>query len=385
MKGRLLRIIIFTVIIANVAMASIVVFHDVFNFTSSNSAIYVLRGWYGGIEVKRDLFIEEADRLIFKIDINRIFHSFMKGQAIARDNPVLELTWDDDEGIGDIKQFRPDGSVLSMAFSRFREESGDLHGLFLGGDLPYGDSSRSQWQDTSGFGYYDGSEWFHIWCASNEGFNISGEKVSAVPSLWKFLGSRVLKDTKEEVILESDHEIQMAGHAIRMKRIASFRAGDDYFILKVKFTNAGSAPLTYSYAYGDEPWVGRFGSSEGDVGWYKKGLVKYEKFISPSQNSYAGFWDIGNEVAGETKGYSGYANFIEWLSPNPSYVFFSNDFDDCCDELKPLSDKDNRVLNVVWLNKLLLEGESRTHTFALGMARPELEGGVPQKPETVVN
>jgi hypothetical protein len=385
MKRKLLVVIVITVAFVNMAMASVFLFHEIFNLTSSNSAVYFLRGKTGGVEVKRDLFIEDADRMMFMVDASNVFNYLMKGMAIARQNPVLELTWNEGEGVGEVKQFRTDGSVLSLCFARSSDHTGKPMGLFLGGDLPYGDASRAPTQDTSGFGYFDGQDWHHIWCASNEAFKLSGLRRNFVPSDWKYLGSKVLKDTKDEVILQSNHELDIGEKRIMMQRLISFRAGDDYFVLKIKLTNAGRKAVSYGYSWGDEPWVGHYGASKGDIGWYDGGLVKTEQLISPSRHRYVGFWDYGNDLAGEGRDFSGYANFVEWFSATPSLVFFSNAIDRCCDESLPLSSETDRVVNIVWLNQLLMPSESRTYTLAIGLARPDPENGMPVKPVTIVD
>jgi hypothetical protein len=378
---RILRVLIYTFIFTQLGMASVFVGNELLHATSSNSVVYFVRGETGGVKLTRDLFLEDAEKLIFMIDFNGILARLRRELAVARHRATLELTWDKDEGVGNIKQFRPDGSVLSLAFSRYRDEVGRLQGLFLGGELSFGDTQRSKNRNSSGFGYFDGDDWHHIWCSSNEGFSIAGTNTAVVPSLWKYTGSRVLKDTEEEVILESSHEVEVDGSLIYMKRYVSIKAEKDYFVLKVKFINASPNLLAYNYAYGDEPWVGDYENSRGDVGWYGGGLVMYEKFISPSNYSYAGFWDIGNEAAGEDHTFSRYANFIEWTAPTPSYVFFSNSFEKCCDESASLSDDHKRVLDVVWFNQNLLPGESKSHTLVLGMAEVDPSSKIPVKPE----
>jgi hypothetical protein len=380
-KKFLIRVLVGIVAFISIAVVSVFLFHEFFNFTSSNSAIYVLRGRYGGIEIKRDLLLEEADRLIFMLDANCVFNFLMRSLAIAKREPILELSWDSEVGVGGVKQFRSDGSMLSLCFSRFEIGDRRPHGLFLGGDLPYGDPSRADDHDSSGFGYYDGEDWHHIWCAVDEGFKIFGEKpVSVLPIRWRYLGSKVLKDTEEEVILESDHELVLEKSRIQMKRFVSFRAGEDYFILKVRFTNIGSEPVVYGYSWGDEPWVGHYGASRGDVGWYADGLIKTETFISPVRYKYVGYWDYGNDAAGESHDFSGYANFVEWISPAPSFVFLSNSIERCCNESVPLSSSSDRVISIGWLNQLLLPGESRDYTLAIGMAKLDPQTGMPKKP-----
>jgi hypothetical protein len=386
MKRKTFVIAAATVAFANIAMASIFLFHELLNFTSSNSVLYFLRGRYGGVEIRRDLLLEEADRLIFMVDANRLFNYVVKGMAVAENRPILELTWDEKVGVGHVKQFRPDGTALSFPFSRFEAGGRRPQGLFLGGDLPYGDSARSNDRDTSGMSYYDGKDWHHVWCAIDEGFKALGEKPSSTyPLAWDFKGSRVLKHTPDEIILESDHALNSDGNRVTMERFASFRAGDDYFVLKVKITNEGSEPVSYGYSWGDEPWVGEYGASRGDVGWYEGGVIKYEQFISPARYRYVGYWDHGNDAAGEGRAFAGHANFVEWFDPAPSLVFLSNSIEDCCDETRPLYSATDRVISLVWLNQLLLPGQSRTYTLALGMATAGPGAQMPVKPVTVVN
>jgi hypothetical protein len=384
-KSFVLRVLVGVVLLAHVGMAGVFVFHELLGFTSSNAALYVLRGRQGGIELSRDLLLEEADRLIFMLDANCLFNWFMRGLAMARGKPVMELTWDRARGVGDVKQFRPDGTILSLTFSRYLEDAGRPQGLFIGGDLPYGDIARDEDSDTSGFGYYDGQGWKHIWCALNEGFHVKGTGQTLVPPFWKYTGSRVLKNSMQEVMLESTHEALVEGQKIIMRRYVLFRAGQDYFVLRVKFTNASPKPLVYGYAIGDEPWVGSFGASRGDVGYYEAGLVQYEKFISPRRHSWAGFWDIGNPALGEQGPFTGYANFVQWFQPAPTYVFFSNSLDDCCSELTPLQSPVDRVINIVWLEQLLMPGQSREHVLAFGMARYDGRSPLPVKPRVSLN
>jgi hypothetical protein len=386
MKNRLVRIVVITLALINISMASIFLFHEFFNFTSSNSALYFMRGQFGGVEIKRDLLMEDADRLIFMLDANRLFNYFMKGMAVAKNRPILELTWDKDVGVGHIKQFRTDGTILMFPFSRFTHNGFRPQGLFLGGDLPYGDTVRSEDRNTVGLSYYDGKKWYHIWCATNEGFGVQGGTLQSVyPMHWQFLRSKVLKNTPDEIILQSEHRLKHQDHVIDMKRLASFTAGDNFFTLKVMFKNSGLKPLIHGYSWGDEPWVGEFGTSNGDVGWYKDGLITNERLISPNRYRYVGLWDYGNEAAGEGHNYSGHANFVEWGTPLPSFVFLSNSIDKCCDVNKPLASEKDRTVSIVWHDQLLMPGQSRIYTLVIGMASVDPETNMPVKPVTALN
>ncbi len=373
-------------LISVISVFALVVFHEIFNFTSSNSAIYVLKK-DGAIELRRDLLVEESEHLLFMINVNCIFDYYMRALAVVRNRPTLELTWDEDEGTGDIKQYRPDGTMLTLTLSRFREEGLKAKGVFIGGDLPYGDVSRSLVRNTSGFAYYDGKRWNHIWCALNEGFKIYGTERTIMPAMWKYEGSRVRRNTRDMVIIESIHETDEGGGVrFRMLRRVVFRAQDDYFVLLTRFINISPFLLIYGYSAGDEPWVGHYyGMSGGDVGWVEGGLIETEQFISPTGNRYAGFWDVGNKAAGEEQVYSGYANFVEWITPLPNQVFFSNTLERCCSEQTPLSSMDNRVINIMWLEQALSPGQSRDYILAFGKATFDHASQSLKKPEVVLD
>ncbi len=364
---------------------AIVVFHDVFKFTSSNTAIYILKK-DGGIMIQRELLVEDSAHLLYTLNMNCVFDTYMRALAVIRNKPALELTWDEDKGTGDIKQYRPDGTMFSLTLSRFREEGLKAKGVFIGGDLPHGDVSRSSERNTSGFAYYDGKEWRHIWCALNEGFRVYGTEHTIMPAMWKYIGSRVRQSTRDIVVIESVHESDEGGVRIRMLRRLVYRAEDEYFVLLTRFINASPQLLVYGYSLGDEPWVGDFYSmSLGDVGWDEGGLIEKEQYISPTKNRFAGFWDIGNKAAGEQKTYSGYANFVEWISPIPNIVFFSNALDKCCDEDMLLSSIDNRVINILWLEQMLAPGQSKDHVVAFGKATFDHVANALKKPDVVIH
>lgn len=351
--------------------SSLFFFHDLLDLTSSNSAIYVVKEG-DGIKLRRDLMAGEREKLLFMFNANPIFDFFMKKFALAAGRSLLELTWDGEGGTGVIKQFRSDGRIFSVSLSRF-EELGKPRGLFIGGDLPYGDADRDPGAATSGIGFYDGKQWYHLWCVSNEAFSLSGSEQMAAPAHWRYLGGRKQKDTYDEVVLESDHDIVIGDVRVLMKRTIRFRAGDDYLILKVRIINPNAGGIAYSYLFGDEPWIGRFGSSAGDVGWDEEGIIEAEAFIDPVRNKYAGFYDYGNIWAGESHSFSGYANFVKWISPTPSFVTFSNG-KQCCTTDRPLDSTFNRMLVIAWKDQRLLPGESLTYTMALGMAKIGKDG-----------
>jgi len=101
------------------------------------------------------------------------------------------------------------------------------------------------------------------------------------------------------------------------------------------------------------------------MGWYPGGWVNRERYIDPTKYNVAGYADIGNKQAGDSGGFSGYANFIQWAGPTPTMVYFSNDFHSV-DPERPLSSVDNRILNLVWKNQELQPGETVEYRLRIG-------------------
>ena len=364
----------------------------VFDITSSNAVIYLVRHPSGVTEFTNHLRSNENDNVVRMLDFSCLFNLFAQTKA-SIGLGHLELTWSDKDADGVIKDFRSDGTEFLVVLSRYAEDEGTPQGVFIGGDLPLGDTQRTMEaaNNNTGMAYYDGKRWNHIWCSLNEGVSIRGMRAKAFTTVqWKYLGSTVLKRTTSEVIVESRHELTTDIHGsapvtIAMKRTVQKKAGEDYVILKVEFSNPGTTPFAYAYELGDEPWVGDFfRGSRGNIGWTDGELYKYESFIRPSQHSFAGFWDIGNDVIHEKGEFTGYADFMEWLSTPPSFVYVANNFGfDRVNEKKPLDSWNNRVIGLIWLNQELGPGERREHVVAIGMAKPGYQAGsyFPVKPD----
>lgn len=372
------------------SFVSLIILHSVFDFNTTNAVFYLIKDDKGRLGITRDLGFNESSKLVFMLDASCIFH-YLEGLASAIiDEPYIELTWDKKIGKGVIKEFRPDGTRLLLVLSRYKEEEGAPQGVFLGGDLPYGDVDRIKEDDrnNTGMAFYNGNKWHHIWCSINEGLSIKDVEDSIEPWNWKYIRSNVIKSSGTEVIVESLHEYKtnIAGYPVilLMRRTLSKKAGDDYFKLKIDISNIGKGPVFYLYTFGDEPWVGEFGDSSGDVGWTNVGLYKHESYVSPFTHNFAGFWDIGNEAAKEWHNFSGYANFVEWILNRPTLVYFSNSFVEV-NERKPLDSKDNRILNLLWLDQHLMPGDTKSYILALGMAHPNPSIGLPVKPAVDIN
>ncbi len=371
-----LSLIIFAAFIV-FSYVGIYTLYSLFDFTSSNSVFYFVKGSDGRIKITRDLDFDMADNLLFMIDMTWVISKFLEITATAKSEPMLDVTWDENLGKGEVKDFRPDGSIFSVTFSRFREVDGNTYGLFIGGELPYGDTHRDKEGGNSGIGYFKDKKWHHIWCAANEGFVLKDSVF--LPKDWIYLGSRVIKMTKSGVLIESRHRFPVRNKKLYMKRIFYMKSGWDYVILNVTFTNKGSVPQIYTYGYGDEPWVGLSSLSRGDIGWTQGKIFLYEGYLKPWPKGYAGYWDYGNDAVKEGRRFTNIANFIQWLSVTPTEVYFANDFKDV-NETRPLSSLDNRLINLVWADQNLQPEESKTYTLAIGMAKSSPDTGFPVKP-----
>jgi len=236
--------------------------------------------------------------------------------------------------------------------------------------------------NNSGITYYNGRHWFHIWCSVNEGIDFAEPGPPLTPSSWKFLGSRVVSRSDARAVIESRHEAGRGSSLVGIVRRVSFTAGEPYFNLEIRISNPGSAPVDYTYVYGDEPWVGYFGTALGDVGWVQDRLITHEEVIDSSRYSYAGMADSGNRAIGERPVYTNLANFIEWVGEERPQVFFanSNAMPAVRAEKAPL-ESNERFIGLEW-QRTLLPGSSQTIRLNIGMARLNAPAGIPEKPPT---
>ncbi|HXY53512.1 MAG TPA: hypothetical protein VEM40_02445 [Nitrospirota bacterium] len=363
------------------------------NITRNYEGIFLLKGKDGAfLEVKDDLFLGEEDRYIAGIDLERekrFLNSLFDAHADSTTNgPSLYYEWNKKWGEGFVRNYLPGGKQLLTAFSRFIDDGGKVVlGVFVGGGLPANirDDDIVKMNET-GMAYYDGVRWYHIWCNVNE-LIANSRNESIFPSEWKYLGSRVLHHNPEDLFLESSHEIMIDGVPLNMIRTAIFKAGEMYFVLTIKITNVGSRAATYYYLYGDEPWLGNYGTSGGNIGWSSDGvsqeLFQYKGRINTKKLHYAGLWDYGNDVIGEGHEFTRTANFIEWFGNIRPDVFFSNgpyDFPQINEKRVPLS-SNMRFLAVQWGPRTLKPGQSETYTLAIGMAGHDPKSGFPVKPK----
>jgi len=220
--------------------------------------------------------------------------------------------------------------------------------------------------------YRSARGWNHVWCNVNEALVDERTRRSVWPSTWRFLGSRVLVRDRVRVVLESNHEVDVSGGRLRMDRYATFAAGETFFQLAVVVTALGPGQVDYAWLYGDEPWVGYFGSAERNVGWVEEGMLQWEGSIDPLSHRWAGILDLK----------TGLANYLEWQGDEPPEdFFFSNGPGRHADSAQRVPLSSNEVfIGLQWRHQRLGVGASRSYRLAIGLAEIDPERGIPRRP-----
>jgi hypothetical protein len=360
------------------------------NFTGGWEGIYLLSGDTRGFEVTDDLFPEDSGRFIAGKSFGNTPNEH---HNISAKNSKTHAVWNAKTGRGFIKNEYTDGRKLLINLSRFKTPEGvPQSGIFIGGGLPVSDPDYSaNDMNETGMAYFDGKRWFHIWCYVNEAIAaLSNPQIIVGPEKWRFVSSQLVENSSRELTIRSQHTAEIDGVPVKIVKYLFYEVGDSFFTLVTKVVNVGKRPVTLLYMYGDEPWLGDYGSSEGNVGWYKGGLVKTEQFIDTKTNTYAGFFDYGNDLAGERHNYTMKANFIEWeRASRPESIYFSNHVG----YLSPpgingqtpiLSSGDCRFVGLQWKQPLTPK-QSFTFSLAIGMAENDPATGFPVKPRTHLN
>lgn len=375
------------IIISTMAVAIVIVLFlagafGVF-FQGHLEGIYLLKGQTGkSLLLTDDLYLGEEDFVVAGLDFEW-FHNLIS--RYDTDRPHLEVKWNEADGVGFVRNYLGGEKLLMTNFSRYRDsEAQHTHGLFIGGALP--DAILDDTKNNSGMSYFDGQHWSHIWCNTNEGIGSTISKHRYSPAMWRFLGSRVVSQSDEHLVLTSDHEVEVDGVVLQMHRRVEMTAGVPDLNLTVRITNLGHGIGRYYYYYGDEPWLGDFGSSSGDIGWADGRLIEHEETIDPKKISSAGMADYGSSVLGEGHNFGHAANFIAWLGPDrPDIVFFANQYDGFAHDPQvrvPLSG-DGRSIGMYWGPRTLVTGQNQVFSLAIGMAEKNSVTGIPQVPTTV--
>lgn len=378
----------FISIAAILAVPCLFFFFVRFSCTGDLDGIFLLRGRNGSLlEIKDDLFLGEGHRYIAGIDFleSKRFLSGLWGTPGETAGSRLTYEWNEATGVGYVRNHYADGRQMLTCMSRFVVDDGGRvdHGVFVGGGLPanvHADDMTGY--NETGMAYYDGARWFHLWCNTNEALYSTMQFEPIYPSTWAFRGSSILHYDTDDLLIESRHSVSVDGVPLRIERYAYFRAGTPYFVLSLYLTNEGAKPVTFLYQYGDEPWLGEYGTSGGNVGWTADGLHLYAGRLEPGRYAYAGLFDYGNDATGEKHVFTNVANFLAWFGKERPTPFFSNgpqDIPRSGGVKVPLSG-DARFIGLSWGPRTLRPDETVTYTLAIGMADRDPETGYPKLP-----
>jgi len=373
------------------ALALFIALTTHFDFSGRYEGVFLLKGKHGAIfELTDDIYLGDGKRYIIGIDFDtpwtmatRLYHRHEPGKQ------HLVFKWNPKDGSGYVRNFISGEKRINTSLGRYIDDNNvHVHGLFVGGGLPADITSSDEMRlNDTGMAYNDGKNWYHLWCTVNEAI-ISGDTLKQYyPSSWKFLGSRILNQSSQSLALESTHEVVVHGVPLRVTRYAYFRAGDTYFLLSIFVKNIGKEDANIIYLYGDDPWLGNFGSSKGNVGWVKDKLIKHVGWVDTDKYSFAGYYDYGNDAVSPDHNFTNIANFIEWFGSNKPRVFFSNseeEYPENTNTAEPLYSNE-RFINLVWGPKILKPGKSEHYVLAIGMAGNDPKTGFPVKPEVRLN
>jgi hypothetical protein len=376
---------LFFILVVVAVLTNLVIYTVKFNITGSYEGIFLLKGEPGALyEVKDDLYLGEGYRYIWGIDFEGLKHlASLMFNADADNQPHLEIKWNSKAGNGFIRNYLTGGKQLITCFSRYIDDAGkEVSGLFVGGGLPANvlEDDVVKMNET-GMAFYNGVRWYHIWCNVNEAIFTSDAK-PIYPSTWKYLRSSVLHQERKSVVLVSSHEVILDGQPLHIDRYAYFRAGAKYFVLQIVIRNVGKGPATYYYVYSDEPWLGNYGTSGGNVGWSGDGLHQYVGTVNSNKYNYAGLFDYGNDAIGEGHHFTMTANFLAWFGSVKPAVYFSNGPSEVLKGTNariPLSSNE-RFIAAQWGPRTLPPGQSEIYTLAIGMADRDPNTGFPVKP-----
>lgn len=352
-----------------------------FNIKGYFEGFYLVKDKKSGkYELADHLFVGKGEKLIYGSSVKQEWISLLMPRH-REDIAHLYFEWNSHDGSGFVNNHFPDGTRLVTYLGRYLDDDQEIHGLFVGGGLPAVIEQNINYNmNNSGMTYFDGNRWFHIWCSVNEGIvsSVSGEVFT--PSRWEFTGSRVESKSSEKIVLSSNHKVVVDKVPLSIDRKMTFTAGAPYLALEVRITNRGATPVFFAYNYGDEPWVGYYGTSLGDVGWVRDRIINFEESVDSSKYSYAGFADLGNRVIGERPIYTNLANFIEWFGEVKPYVYLANNMNFPPEQGKKIPLESNeRFLGLQW-QRSLMPSESLTIQLAVGMAKFDPSTGIPEKP-----
>lgn len=298
----------------------------------------------------------------------------------------IDSHWDINTGRGDVRQYFSDGSVIRTCFHC--KYPGYTGGLIIGN---FGGSGSALYPKRAIRGF----RMINIWCAQDESIWDRSEKAEYTYG-WSenfqpkdggkrlaYRRGRIVENNKERLVLQSENQ----GGCYRVTKVAYTKPGVKWWIIATRITNICKHTINFDFYTGDDPWLGTYKSSDGDVGWTPAGLVRHEKALEKGLFSAGGFYDLGNKELGQKEGkFSNQANFflLDPATPLPDLSLFANRFAHDKKDINPekaLNNKSLTALNLAWKKKILKPNEGLTIAMAMGLAQTSDPGSIPRLPK----
>jgi hypothetical protein len=306
-----------------------------------------------------------------------------KTTAAGASSQRFVVSWSPTTGKGKISQHYDDGATahLCLQCSYPGYTGGLVIGSYSGSGFEYVPPSPirgfASWnvfcaQDESIWDQASAREYSFGW-SENFGTGPDGERL-------EYSGGAVEEQGPNRVVLRARNR----GGCYTVAKRLVWPAEARFILVATGITNTCREPVVFDFWTGDDPWLGKYRSSEGDVGYTDSELLRVETKVDPASFSFGGVYDLGNSQAGEREGsFSGAANFIMLApaQPAPDRIYFANRFAHKDDELqagRPLDNKTMLAFNLGWLDLELAAQETLSFGYALGLAHSE---GKPEPPK----
>ena len=295
---------------------------------------------------------------------------------------TIDNGWSPTNGRGTVLIDRPDGGRIELRFHDGFE--GYTGGLVLGS------------QNGPAFRYWppgvdQAGKPLAIWCAQDESIRDRGRDLEyswgwsenlgtgpgGVPL--RYLRGSVIEEGSGGLTLVSEHAAEPL-HVVRRARVRP----DGAVLMDVRFTNTAQREFHFDLWTGDDPWVGEYGTAEGDRGWFGAQVFDDERSLPADQTGCLGVVDR-DVVLGEGEEARSFAVAnafcLSPMSPKPDQVHFANRFahsPDDVDPARPLEGSTMTAFNLGWVDLKLAPGEQLSLAYALGMA--DASGGADEAP-----
>ena len=285
---------------------------------------------------------------------------------------TIDSGWDPVNGRGIVRVDRVDGSRVELRFHDGFE--GYTGGLVLGS------------QNGPAFRYWppgvdpEGKP-LAIWCAQDESIRDRsrdleyswgwsenlGTGPGGVPL--RYLRGAVIQEGDDGLTLVSEHAAEPL-HVVRRARVRP----DGTVLMHARFTNTAQHEFNFDLWTGDDPWVGEYGTAEGDRGWFGGLVFDDERSLPGDQVGCLGVVDrdvvLGEGEAARTFAVAN-AFCLSPSSPRPDQVHFANRFAHGPDDVHPGSALEGSTMtafNLGWVDLELAPGEQLELSYSLGMA-----------------